>query len=333
MVNWLGPSGPGPFCIEDTMTLKITKHWFEGVERVKTNKISSGTIVPKFIILHYTAGWTFEGDLHTLTKSSRKASTQLLIGRDARTVQMGGFNRRMWHAGPSKSDGYKDINSHGIGIELTNIGWLKKVARGVWEDPYGQRLNAAGEFLGKTRPPMESDVPINEWVTGRHFNNGSGDFSWEPFAEEQLDALDSVVAALLKKYPTIEYIRGHDEIDTRGWKTDPGLAFPLRRYTRLLEDRGEATLPEDSEMPAIEGIKRLEPRDPGFLVFRANTEATARSHPSMEGFPLGVVPVKNGVNVTDQNGNWYFGKFFDENKEWKVGWIHNTLLTPTAGKM
>jgi len=314
--------------------MKITKHWFDDVERVKTTKMNSGrTIVPKFIILHYTAGWTFEGDLHTLTESSRQASTHLLIGRDARVVQMGGFNRRMWHAGPSKSDGYKDINSHGIGIELTNIGWVKKVAEGIWEDPYGQRFNKHGEFIESSRD-LDLDTPIDHWETGRHSNNGSGEFAWQPFSLPQLEALDYVVKALIKKYPTIEFIRGHDEIDTRGWKTDPGLAFPLRRYTRLLEDRGQATLPEDSEftaMPDIADIKHLEPRDPGFCVFRAKEEANARAHPSMDGFILGVVPERNGVNITDQNGDWYFGKFFDENKEWKVGWIHASVLTPTAG--
>jgi N-acetyl-anhydromuramyl-L-alanine amidase AmpD len=319
------------------MTYKIANNWFEGVERVPTKK-KRGKLTPKFIIIHYTAGWSFASDLYTLTASSREASCHLLIGADGRLVQMGGFTTRMWHAGPSKSDGYTDINSYGIGIELTNIGWLKKVADGVWVDPYGQRLNARGKFEDSDRD-LGLKPQITEWETGRHFNNGSGEFAWQPFPLAQLEQLDKVVASLLQKYPSIEYIRGHDEIDTRGWKTDPGLAFPMRRYTRMIEDRGMGALPVigdvakniHPEVNSVFGkIDVTEPRSPGFLVFTAKVTTPARAEPDSEGFALALVPSNAGVNVTDQHGDWYFGKFFDENKEWKLGWIEACDLQPTA---
>jgi N-acetylmuramoyl-L-alanine amidase len=44
------------------------------------------------------------------------------------------------------------------------------------------------------------------------------------------------------KYPIIDIV-SHEEIDTRGWKTDPGPAFPMKLLRRhLTSDRGEDSI-------------------------------------------------------------------------------------------
>ena len=301
------------------MSLKIVKHWFNAdqVERRRTKKVSGGTITPKFLVIHYTAGWTTAGDLHTLVKSKRKASCQLVVSRQGDMYQTCALNRRAWHAGPSRSHGYSDLNSHAIGMELSNIGWLKKIGSDTWKDPYGQLIAGNGKFINKDRK-MECKVPISDWEMGRHRNNGSGQFSWEPFDERQLDSTELMVEAMLAKYPTIKYIVGHDEIDTRGWKTDPGPAFPMSRFQKLIEDRGSASSITEPDGEDSDGAPIMQ--------VQANTEVNMRSAPGMGGDIIGVMPIWRVGNAVEKQGDWYLVDTTSGGPDNKKGWVYSKYL-------
>lgn len=215
--------------------MKIKSNWLEGVKRVPTKKMG-GTIKPIGIVYHYTAGWSTGGDVSTLSTSSRQASAHIVLGRDGEVVQIVPFNRRAWHAGPSKYRNLHGLNDYFIGIEISNAGWIKKLSNGNFLDQYGQQISPGGLFIGQSRKTYTA--PEN-WAIQYHERLAKGTYAWEPFYPKQLEVLDDITRALLKAYPDIKYMVSHEEIDTRGWKTDPGPMFPMRRYKKMLEDRGE----------------------------------------------------------------------------------------------
>ena len=207
--------------------MKIKNHVLKNVDYIQTPN-GGGVINPKFIVMHYTAGWTGDSAINVLKKRSSKVSAHIVLDRDGTITQMMPFNKKTWHAGPSKYDGIKNLNSHSIGIEIVNIGYFKKDSSGSFIDPYGRKVRGS---------------KLAEWgdtIPAKNKRIGGGTYYWPKYSEEQLDALDELVEALLDAYPNIRAIVSHEEIDTRGWKTDPGPAFPMKRYTQLLHgDRAD----------------------------------------------------------------------------------------------
>lgn len=261
----------------------IKEHTLIQAKQVPTTK-QGKTMVPKFIVMHYTAGWTTEGDVFTLSKSSRPASVHLVLSREGEFTQIVPFDRVAWHAGPSSCHGFTGLNNHSIGIEICNIGRVKQLSNGTYQDIYGKILD---------------DPKIKNWHHEAHPRAGSGIFAWEPYAEKQLEALDVMVELLITTYPSIRWIVSHEEIDTRGWKTDPGPAFPMRRYTRLLDDRRT-----DGE-------------------FRTKTKARVnlRGGPGTEYGIIRELAVGERVQVLDRREVWRFVKTKSEK-----GWVHSYYL-------
>ena len=181
-----------------------------------------GHITPRFIVMHYTATWDVSSVLATFASRRSKVSAHVTVDTEGRAYQHVPFNTKAWHAGPSSYAGYSGLNSHSIGIEIVNPGFLRKAGR-RFVDSRGNYFNAA-----EVGPVIESAHP----------RVGSGEFFWPVYPRIQLEAVEDVTRQLLEKYPTIVDIVSHEEIDTRGWKTDPGPAFPMNRFRTLLGDRG-----------------------------------------------------------------------------------------------
>lgn len=264
--------------------MQIKNHWITDAERVPTTKYSRGrTITPKFIVMHYTAGMTHASDLYTLAKSNGQVSCQLLIDRDGGLIQMGGFNRRMWHAGPSRAHGYSDLNSHSVGIEICNIGFLKKVGDDQWK-------HWNGSIFSSNDRPGEAKTPIFGWEQGPYPAAGSGTYAWEPYYNEQLETLDKVCVALRDQYPSIKWVVSHEEIDTRGWKTDPGPAFPMRRYERIVESREDPSVEQDDDEVSI--------------YWNSIIDLHVRERPSWESDKKYVLKPDMDVYVLESRGYW-----------------------------
>lgn len=223
--------------------LTIKNHWVKEAEELSTKKKGPGKLRgPDGIVMHYTAGWTTKGDIATLTTSDRQASVQFIVSREGKIYQCMPANWRAWHAGPSKYNGWSGLNNNFIGIEICNAGWIKKTSDGNYVDQYGQRISPAGKFLDyKAR---STATQPQTWHHEYHPRLAKGEYAWEPFYPAQLDAVEALTEALIKYYPTIKHIVSHEEIDTRGWKTDTGPVFPMRRYTKLLDDRDKGFNPD-----------------------------------------------------------------------------------------
>ncbi len=167
---------------------------------------------PDTIIIHYTAGNSLNVAVNTLKNPRVKASAHIVIGREGEIVQMADFNIITWHAGNS---GYKfpdfvrtSFNKYSIGIEICNDGFLVKT-NSKFYNWYKKEVSKEFVFEGKHR-----NYPITKSVY------------WHTFTEKQIEVVSDICKLLMKEYPSIKYILGHEEI-APGRKTDPGPAFPL----------------------------------------------------------------------------------------------------------
>ena len=85
-------------------------------EEVKLSPNRGDTIVPRFIILHHSAG-SFAGGVSWILNRESKVSYHYLINPDnGDRVQLVWDSKRAWHAGRSRWGKYRGLNSHSIGI-------------------------------------------------------------------------------------------------------------------------------------------------------------------------------------------------------------------------
>lgn len=185
--------------------LKITDHRLEHCEFIQAADHGGDFTEhnPQLIILHYTAGSTFESAKTTLTTDDDTfVSSHLLIGRDGRIAQLVDFNKIAWHAGKSAYQGLESLNNHAIGIELVNPGYVRD-----------------GFTDGET-------------IRATH-KNGGPERDWFTYTQEQLLATVEVCEALFNAYPTICNVIGHDDC-APDRKVDPGPAFPWKQFNDML---------------------------------------------------------------------------------------------------
>lgn len=174
-----------------------------------------------FLILHYTAGGSYDAAANWLRNPLAKASAHLIIARDAKVGQLVPFNRVAWHAGVStwEQDGavYNSLNHHSIGIELDNAGRLFTHHQGdIYKSWFG-KLYRAEDVLRAT-----------------HENEDTPSF-WHTYTSEQLDRALHISALIMDTYG-IPAVLGHDQISV-GRKFDPGPAFPMFSFRARLEGR------------------------------------------------------------------------------------------------
>lgn len=109
------------------------------------------------------------------------------------------FNFRGAHA--------KGYNDKAIGITIVNPGPLRMHPDGVLRTSYGK------------------EWPADDAVKLRHRLAGVQWEWWAKYTDEEIETLGQVCGALLRRYPSIQRIVGHDEV-TPG-KIDPGPALPM----------------------------------------------------------------------------------------------------------
>ena len=72
----------------------------------------------KFIIIHYTALKNYKEAISFLCNPKNNVSSHFLISQKGDIYNLVDVNKRAWHAGLSYWNGYRDLNSISIGIEL-----------------------------------------------------------------------------------------------------------------------------------------------------------------------------------------------------------------------
>jgi len=178
-----------------------------------------GKEAPKYIIMHYTTGTKLESTINHFTNADPGVATHLVIGRDGRVIQFVPFHLSAHHAGYSWWEKDKYLNNLSIGIELDNAGKL-------------DRDNSTGLYLS------QGDVPIPEvsFKFAEHWRNKKKTYAWEDFPPVQIAVAKKIVKALIKRYPSIKEILGHDQVNLLN-REDPGPLFLMEDWRQELFGR------------------------------------------------------------------------------------------------
>tara|TARA_R110002073_G_scaffold24015_1_gene81396 strand:- start:309 stop:1550 length:1242 start_codon:yes stop_codon:yes gene_type:complete len=137
------------------------------------------------IEIHYTVTQNAADAISVL--GNRGLSYHYLISKDGTQTTLIDSDYIAWHGG--------NDNSRFIGISLVNLG---------------------NDIASINLPDA---TPAEEWV-----KLASGQYgTWEPYTTAQENTLVALVSELKTKYPTIEYINGHE--DNAEQKNDPGPMF------------------------------------------------------------------------------------------------------------
>jgi N-acetylmuramoyl-L-alanine amidase len=241
---------------------------------------------PRFLVMHYTAGGSGANSAAYLHKPhSPESSAHFVIDRDGAVIQISDTDMITWHAGKSFWRGISGLNSHAIGLEIANYGY--------WRPGIQPSTQAQAESAG--------------WLKARH-KNGGQELLWEPYPAAQMDAVAELTTWILKTYPSIREIVGHDDISP-GRKSDPGPAFPMERFQDLL-----------SPMSNVPTAKKS-----GEYEVNAST-LNVRGGPGTN-FDLVKPALKKGALVTlvSEQGDWSFIR----TKAGKEGFVFSQYITPT----
>lgn len=204
--------------------LRIQNHRLvgENVSFKQTPNVG-GALVPRYVVMHYTAGRSLESSVQSLCtqKPQGNASAHVVLGRDGRIVQLAPFNVITWHAGVSQWNGITGLNPHAIGIEMDNAGLLHQE---------GDRFVS---WFGQ-------EYPARDVVVAAH-RHGGGPQPWHAYTEVQIARALELCELLVAQYG-LQDVLGHEDI-ARGRKTDPGPAFPLAAVKARALGRGTDAQP------------------------------------------------------------------------------------------
>jgi N-acetylmuramoyl-L-alanine amidase len=176
---------------------------------------------PRFIIMHYTTGTRMESTINHFKDPGSGVSTHLLIGRDGRVVQFLPFNRIAHHAGLSWWEQIRHLNPLSIGIELDNAGRLRR----------GKDASGRDIWMSRKVP-----IPDEHVLLAPHWKNLKRLAAWETFPDVQLEVAFKIVKALTARYPSIQEILGHDDVNLLN-REDPGPLFPMSEWRKKLFGR------------------------------------------------------------------------------------------------
>ena len=271
-------------------------------ERVDSPNFTSGRnggFRPKGIVMHYTAGYTAESAIRHLTNPNVSASAHFVIGTDGAVTQLVGLHHKAWHAGPSRYMGLHGLNTSSFGIELVNPGWLRPLDDDgdEYRDAYGN-LRTAEELW---------EFGFEELTLASHPRVGSDEYAWPEYPAAQLDAAEELVRLLMKRQH-LRFLVSHEEIDTRGWKTDPGPAFPMNRFKGLVETRRD-----DAD------------------IFQVTADVlNRRGGPGTDFSIIGAFRRGDRVVMKDAEGSWVFVEpLHPDVVDAEPSWVHSAYLEPT----
>lgn len=193
------------------------------------------SLKPRLLVFHYTAcGFGPARSAFLNGKAANRVSAHLLVDRDGSVLQFVPFDQRAWHAGTSFWAGLTDINSHSIGIEVVNLGYLLKRADGRYTSADGT-----------------ATVDAADVVQARHPNPAERHELWHAYTPAQIETCTQLAALLVQHYSLSEIVGHQDIAPTR--KIDPGPAFPMRRMAAAAFDRQDASATAPAPAPAAPG--------------------------------------------------------------------------------
>ena len=195
---------------------------FNNIPFIEAKHYSKGRKKPcSIILIHYTAQKSIDETVEFFQNSNpAKASAHFAIERDlyiskrffSGMVQMVGLSDRAHHAGRSEWLGRKHCNHFSVGIELCNLGYLKRKGNG---------------FVTWNNKPYPENFPEPVFHNGRY---------WQPYTSFQYYASAWLCSEIMKKFPHIspDGIIGHEDVAPNR-KSDPGPAFDWQKFHSILD--------------------------------------------------------------------------------------------------
>lgn len=176
--------------------MKVKAHWLQADSADEKITISpSGNarnpIDPDYLVIHYTATDTAQSAINWFmdTKSNPdKIAAHIVLSYDGTITQLIPFDHRANHAGMSTWDGVDGLNSHSIGIEIVNPGFVQKLPNGGFQRTTDDGL--------KTYPPAEA----HQFIEAHHKHRFWKAQYWHIFPDAQLQALYKLCKVLAEEY-------------------------------------------------------------------------------------------------------------------------------------
>lgn len=196
---------------------------------------------PKMIVIHYTVSPTKNKTSEQqaagiLSYFSRKGYGTLVMATDGQLYK--GYNHELdeiaWHSGPSRwptAPGNKNIHHYGLGIEVCCAGMVGKRRNGYHYAWHYENWNIGGK-LKKGAEPV-TNIEVRDFQ-GEHPQRPG---MYEAFTKAQENSLINFCVWACGEFGiSPDNIVGHDEIDTRGWKSDPGgsLSMTMKDFRKKI---------------------------------------------------------------------------------------------------
>lgn len=251
------------------------------------------------IVMHYTAGYNASSAINTFLRQKKpRSSAHFVVDVDGTITQMVSTAHIAFHSGGGVYRGKRNVNSFSIGIEIVNPGYHFLADDGGYLN--WQRKPVSQSRL-KPFPGMTK--AYEEWVGSTAY--------WPNYPVEQLDAVEKLTRGLLSQYSTITDVVRHKDVDgRRKIKVDPGPAFPMLRFRKLVSQREQ---PDEPVYEAEVTVDKLNVRGGPDVAFE-----------KLEWGPLGK---GDFVQVLDSSGRWDFVQRWIDGTPYH-GWAHTAYLEP-----
>ena len=228
---------------------------------------SGWTRTPWVIVLHYSAGYDAQGCMDALV--DRGLSVHCTIERDGQIWRHVGDENRCIHAGYGRWGGFSGMNSHALGFEIVNLGWLQGPNDGT-SGFKGNEVNPQSDgteyFRIETYKDSQGRVKATRVLTDTrciqvpdHRDEWKSHW-WSAYPEEQLQSVFWQVWQWIKKYDImLENVIGHEHV-TPHRKQDPGPHFPWMKLEAYLREKALVESPKllDPEYNQSERIKAVQ---------------------------------------------------------------------------
>lgn len=264
-----------------------------------------GGLEPEWIVLHFTGGDSVSSSLNWFLNPASKVSAHFIVGSGGEVVQCVSLRDVAWHAGVSEWGGRKGLNRYSIGIEMVNPGAIPP-ANGEHS-----------EFISSSN----RRYAYSEILKAAH-KNGGGELYWVKYPLVQYEVVRDMCLGLLRAFPGIKGIVGHDDIAPRR-KVDPGPAFPLGKlvsdvFGRAGED-GEVELGVVSD---VVGDGVVEPSSRSCVVsIQPTDKLNVRVGGGVNYVKLGELSAGEGVEVLREAGGWSCIRYGGGE-----GWVNSSYL-------
>ena len=177
------------------------------------------------VVIHYTGGGSSSGTIRWFANPQSRVSAHFVIGRSGRVVQMVPLELAAWHAGIGEmvidGEARSNPNLFTVGIELANHGYLHRDDDGSFWWELGRELKryrrvqpVAGTLI------YDNGVEVDGW--------------WEPYPDEQIAALERLLADLTSGGCPGNIVGHEENAMPLGRKRDPGPLFDWRRIGRTM---------------------------------------------------------------------------------------------------